>query len=195
MAGSLVEARPRGEWFNLGFYWTQDLWPALSSSMWVSSWSTGTFGLDLSCPDGWHGFSESLSCYKWAHHDHEDNDNDHDHDDVDDNDNGGDHDDHGKCRFLDDYQQTWEAGQEHCRDWGAGWFELHFTLGESVKVKVWKWNCESVKVKLWKCESESVKVWQCEIESVKVWKWKWDWDFAFAWKWISPPSLNSTVPW
>ena len=23
-------------------------------------------------------------------------------------------------RFLDDYQQSWDAGQEHCKDWGAG---------------------------------------------------------------------------
>ena len=105
--------------------------------MWVSSWSTGTFGLDLSCPDGWHGFSESLSCYKWDHHDandDDDNDNDDGGDDDDDDDDGG------KCRFLDDYQQTWEAGQEHCRDWGAGWFS-------DINFYFWR-----------KCESKSAKV-------------------------------------
>ena len=26
----------------------------------------------------------------------------------------------GTHRFLDDYQQSWDAGQEHCKDWGAG---------------------------------------------------------------------------
>ena len=29
-------------------------------------------------------------------------------------------------RFLDDYQQSWDAGQEHCKDWGAG--QLYFVF-------------------------------------------------------------------
>ena len=33
-------------------------------------WPTGAIGLDLSCPDGWHGFSESTSCYMWDNYDH-----------------------------------------------------------------------------------------------------------------------------
>ena len=34
-------------------------------------WPTGAIGLDLSCPDGWHGFSESTSCYMWDNYDHD----------------------------------------------------------------------------------------------------------------------------
>ena len=65
------------------------------------------------------------------------------------------------------------------------WPHKILSLGNNVKVKMWKCGSESVAVKVWKsnvfvnpapqyCHLTTMWKWKCEIESVevKVWKWK-----------------------